>query len=94
MRRRLGVIAAGFFVLFAVVSAACIDHTNSVAALVLIAPGYLVQAWLFERHRALGGLGYDITIVCVSATFWTVFVVSVLMICEFLVRHFVRRQES
>jgi hypothetical protein len=40
-------------------------------ALLLIAPGYVVQAWLFEAHRALGGVGYGVTMVGVSALVWT-----------------------
>jgi hypothetical protein len=30
-----------------------------------------VQAWLFERHRALGGFGYAATMVGTSALVWT-----------------------
>src|SRR5216117_1817545 len=37
----------------------------------LIVPGYVVQAWLFEAHRALGGTGYVVTMVGVSALVWT-----------------------
>lgn len=40
-------------------------------ALILIVPGYLVQAWLFEAHHALGGVGYAVTVVTVSALVWT-----------------------
>ncbi len=45
-------------------------------ALVLIAPGYLVQAWLFETHRAFGGLGYQVTMVGVSTLVWTLVILS------------------
>ncbi|HEV2750715.1 MAG TPA: hypothetical protein VGV12_09365 [Gemmatimonadales bacterium] len=71
MRRRLRSLAAALFVVTAGASAAGLDHMDSLPALLLIAPGYLVQAWLFERHRALGGLGYDVTIITTSAIFWT-----------------------
>jgi hypothetical protein len=67
---------------------------DSLPALLLIAPGYLVQAWLFERHRALGGWGYDLTIIGTSAIFWTLLFISVLSAGAYVVRRFVRRQES
>ena len=57
---------------------------DSVPGLVLIAPGYLVQAWLFVRHRALGGLGCDLTMIGASAIFWTVLVLSVLVIGKYV----------
>ncbi len=40
-------------------------------ALLFIVPGYILQAWLFETHRALGGVGYVVTMVGVSALVWT-----------------------
>jgi hypothetical protein len=67
---------------------------DSPPALLLIAPGYLVQAWLFERHRALGGLGYDLTIIGTSAIFWTLLFIGVLSAGAYVVRRFVRCQES
>lgn len=88
------IIAAGLFVVFAIASARCIDHLDSAPALILIAPGYLVQAWLFVRHRALGGLGYDLTIAGTSALFWTAFVVGAFAAWKYLVRHFSHRRES
>lgn len=94
MRHRVRSIAAALFVLFAVASAACIDHMDSVPALVLIAPGYLVQAWLFARHRALGGLGHDVTIAGTSALFWTACVISVFVAWKYLVRYFSHRRDS
>jgi hypothetical protein len=84
----------GLFALLAAASAASLDHMDSPPALLLIAPGYLVQAWLFERHRALGGLGYDLTIIGTSAIFWTLLSISVLSAGGYVVRRFVRRQES
>ena len=52
---------------------------DSIPALVVIAPGYFVQAWLFVTHRALGGLGHDLTIIGASATVWTLLFVGVLL---------------
>lgn len=52
---------------------------DGVPALVVSAPGYFVQAWLFVRHRALGGLGHDLTIIGVSATVWTLLFVGVFL---------------
>jgi hypothetical protein len=49
---------------------------NSTFGLIVTAPGYLVQAWLFERHWALGGPGYRATLIVVSTLFWTLFVLA------------------
>jgi hypothetical protein len=48
-----------------------LTHMDNLPAYLMIAPGYLVQAWLFERHLALGGFGYQATMVGVSALVWT-----------------------
>jgi hypothetical protein len=55
-------------------------------ALLLIVPGYLVQAWLFEAHRALGGVGYALTIVTVSALAWTILLLGLLVAAAKLFR--------
>ncbi len=55
-------------------------------ALLLIAPGYVVQAWLFEAHRALGGGGYALTIVTVSALAWTLLLLGLLVAAAKLFR--------
>jgi len=68
--RSIGV-RAGLFLLAAIAAAVAVTHLNSLSAFIVIAPGYLVQAWLFETHRALGGLGYQATVVGVSAVVWT-----------------------
>ena len=52
-------------------------HFDNVAAYIVIAPGYVVQSWLFEQHRALGGFGYKLTMVGVSALFWTLIILGV-----------------
>jgi hypothetical protein len=63
-----GVVASG--------AAVAVTHLNNLPAFIVIAPGYLVQAWLFETHRALGGLGYQITVVGVSALVWTLIILG------------------
>ena len=78
MRLRVRLLAIVLFALSAAASAVALHHMDSVPGLVLIAPGYLVQAWLFVRHRALGGLGCDLTMIGASAVFWTVLLLSVL----------------
>lgn len=59
--------------------------------LIVIAPGYLVQAWLFERHLALGGAGYTATLVGVSVIFWSVLVLGLAAIVRRLGRLLARR---
>ncbi|HXI64598.1 MAG TPA: hypothetical protein VNH14_08840 [Gemmatimonadales bacterium] len=84
-------------VVFAGIAAAatlCVDHMDSIPALLVIAPGYVVQAWLFERHHALGGLGYRLTMIAVSALFWTVLLLGIAVGCKHLVARFANRQES
>lgn len=59
-----------------VASVIAVTHMNSLPAFVVIAPGYLVQAWLFEHHLALGGFGYQATMVGVSTLVWTLIIVG------------------
>ena len=59
------------FVLFTIAAALAVTHMDNLLSFIVIAPGYAVQAWLFETHRALGGLGYQVTMVGVSALVWT-----------------------
>jgi len=63
---------------------------DNLPAFIVIAPGYRVQAWLFETHRALGGFGYQVTMVGVSALVWTLIILS-LAVAVRLVRRLVRR---
>src|SRR5262249_48056248 len=58
------------FVLACIASVVALNHFDNIPAYLTLAPGYLVQSWLFERHWALGGLGYQATMVGVSAVFW------------------------
>ena len=53
-----------------------LTHMSSLPAFIVIGPGYVVQAWLFEHHYALGGFGYEATMVSVSALFWTLLIVG------------------
>jgi len=49
-------------------------------------PGYLVQAWLFEAHWALGGMGYALTMITVSALTWTLLLLGLLVAAAKLFR--------
>lgn len=90
MRLRIRFLAITLFAVTATASAVSLHHVESIPALVLIAPGYVVQAWLFVRQRALGGLGCDLTMVGVSALVWTVLIGSGVVIGERLLRWFRR----
>ena len=68
--------AAVLFVLFTLAAAVAVAHMDNMLSFIVIAPGYLVQAWLFETHRALGGLGYQVTMVGVSALAWTLIILG------------------
>ncbi len=78
------------FLLSGIVAAVAVTHMNNLPAFIVIAPGYLVQAWLFETRRALGGIGYQVTMVGVSALVWTLIVLSPAVAVR-LVRRLVRR---
>ena len=93
MRIRLRHVATAVLVLTSIAAAVALNHMNTLPAFVAIAPGYLVQAWLFETHRALGGFGYQVTMVGVSAVVWTLIILSPALAVR-LVRHFVRRPRA
>jgi hypothetical protein len=76
MKIRLRYLAMALLLLTGIAAAVALSHMNSLPAFIAIAPGYLVQAWLFETHRALGGFGYQATMVGVSAVVWTVIIIS------------------
>lgn len=76
MRIRLRYVAAALLLLTSIAAAVALSHMNNLPAFIVIAPGYLVQAWLFETHRALGGIGYQVTMVGVSAVVWTLTIIS------------------
>jgi len=66
---------------------------NNLPAFIAIAPGYLIQAWLFETHHALGGVGYQVTMVGVSAVVWTLIILSPAVAVRVL-RRLVRRARA
>src|SRR5438093_6557022 len=76
MRIRLRYVALAVFIFTGVAAAVALAHMDSLPAFIVIAPGYLVQAWLFETHRALGGFGYQVTMVGVSALVWSLIFLS------------------
>ena len=63
-------------ILSSVAAVIALTHMNNLPAFVIIGPGYVVQAWLFEHHLALGGFGYQATMVSVSAVVWTLIIVG------------------
>jgi hypothetical protein len=74
----------------AVAATVALNHMDSLPSLIVTAPGYLVQAWLFERHWALGGAGYAATIIGVSAVFWGLLVVIVVRSASYLAHRLFR----
>ena len=93
MRIRLRYLAMALFLLSGIVAAVAVTHMNNLPAFIVIAPGYLVQAWLFETRRALGGFGYQVTMVGVSALGWTLIILSPALAVR-LVRRLVRRPRA
>lgn len=91
MRNR--VLAPALLVLTGGAAATALAHLDNLPAYIVIAPGYLVQAALFEAHRALGGFGYRATMVGVSAVFWTAFLLGAVAGMRLLER-LVRRPTS
>src|SRR2546425_11911696 len=76
MRIRLGYIAVALLLLISIVAAVALTHMNNLPAFIAIAPGYLVQAWLFETHRALGGFCYTVMSGGVAGVGWELFILS------------------
>jgi hypothetical protein len=69
-------LALVVFTLSSIAAALAVTHMDDLPAFVVIGPGYVVQAWLFESHRALSGAGYYATMVVVSAAVWTLIILS------------------
>jgi len=86
MKIRLRYLALALFVLSGIVAALAVTHLNSLPAFIVVGPGYLVQAWLFETHRALGGFGYQVTMVAVSALVWTLIILGLTVTVRLLRR--------
>lgn len=90
---RLRYFAIALLTLTGVACAVALAHMDNLPAFILLAPGYLVQAWLFETHRALGGFGYQATMVGVSAVVWTLIILCLTLAVRFF-RHFLRRARA
>jgi hypothetical protein len=90
MRIHLRYLAIALLLLTSIAATLALSHMNNLPAFIAIAPGYLVQAWLFETHRALGGFGYQVTMVGVSAVVWTLILLSPAVALR-LLRRLVRR---
>jgi hypothetical protein len=82
---------AALFVLTGIAATVALTHMDNLPAYLMIAPGYLVQAWLFERHLALGGFGYEATMVGMSALVWTLILLGLTGLFHMLVRMLRRR---
>lgn len=76
MRIHLRYVAGALSILASIAAVVAVTHMDNLPAFIVIGPGYLVQAWLFETHRALGGVGYYVTMVVVSAVAWTVIILT------------------
>ncbi len=92
MRIRIGYLAMALVPFIGVASGVALHHMDRLPALVLIAPGYLVQAWLFETHRAFGGLGYQVTMVGVSTLVWTLVILSGVVTVRYILYRSRRRR--
>jgi len=79
-------LALPLLALTGIAAALALTHMNNIPAYIVIAPGYLVQAWLFERHHALGGVGYQATMVGVSALVWTLILLGLTAATRLLIR--------
>jgi uncharacterized membrane protein len=90
---RLRPFAIALLILTGLPSALALRHMDNLPAFILLAPGYLVQSWLFERHRALGGIGYQATMVGVSALVWTLIILCLTLAIRAL-HHFGRRRRA
>lgn len=90
---RLRYIAITLLLLSGIADAVALTHMNSLPAFVAIAPGYLVQSWLFETHHALGGFGYQVTMVGVSAVVWTLIILGSVVAMRLLL-HVVRHARA
>lgn len=87
-------LAAVLVVLTGSAASVALMHMDNLPAYLMIAPGYLVQAWLFERHLALGGFGYAATMVGASALVWTLILLGLTALIRLLVRTLRRRSAS
>jgi hypothetical protein len=86
LKLRLRSLVVGLLLLTGIASVLALTHMDNLPAFIVIAPGYLVQAWLFETHRALGGFGYQATMVGVSTLVWTLIILGLIMAVRHLLR--------
>ena len=86
-------VAGALCILSSIAASVAVTHMDNLAAFIVIGPGYLVQAWLFETHRALGGAGYYLTMVAVSAIVWTTILLSAAVAVRTL-RRLLRRMRA
>ena len=93
MTIRLRYVALAVFMLTGIAAAVALAHMDNLPAFIMVAPGYVVQAWLFETHRALGGFGYQATMVGVSALVWSLLILS-LCVAVGLLRRLLRRPRA
>ncbi|HEY6222540.1 MAG TPA: hypothetical protein VIW26_02040 [Gemmatimonadales bacterium] len=78
--------ALALLVVTTVAAVLALTHMDNIPAYIVIAPGYLVQAWLFENHHALGGFGYQVTMVGTSALVWTLILLMLVAGARWVVR--------
>lgn len=83
---RVRLLAILLLVVTGAAATVALRHFDNIPAYLTLAPGYLVQSWLFERHWALGGLGYEATMVGVSAVVWTLILLGLILAVRSLVR--------
>jgi len=93
VRIRFRYLAMALLLVTSMAAAIAVTHMSSLPAFIAIAPGYAVQAWLFETHHALGGFGYQLTMVGVSAVVWTLIILTPALVLR-LLRHLVRRARA
>jgi uncharacterized membrane protein len=86
MQIRIRLATPLLFTLLVLASSRALNHMDQPVALLLMVPGYVVQAWLFAAHRALGGTGYVVTMVGVSALVWTLILLGVWVLAAKLFR--------
>ena len=90
MTRPSAILFVIVFASTAVAAAVSLHYMDHLPAMLITAPGYILQSELFVRHRALGGLGYQLTMIGASALFWTLFLLTGLRVVRFVIRRLFR----
>ena len=91
--RRSWFITLALLALTSIAAAVALTHMDNLLAFIVIGPGYVVQAWLFQTHRAPGGWGYVVTMVAISALTWTLILLILSRAAERLLRRVQRHRE-